>query len=263
MKKKALLAVSFGTSHADTRAKTIDKLESALTEAFPDRKLYSAWTSGMIIRKLAKEGTVVYTVRQAVEAMLRDGITDVLVQPTHVLNGVENDIMIDDVNAYRDQFERIVFADPLLTTDDDMEQVAQIIADAFADLPSDTALVLMGHGTSHYVNPVYAALDYRFKQMGKSNFFVGTVEAYPAFDHLVAQLRENSEIKKVVLTPFMIVAGDHAKNDMAGDEEDSWKTQLVNNGYAVECCIKGLGEYDAIGKIFINHAKQADARTEQ
>ena len=259
--KKALLVVSFGTSHEDTRRKTIDRIEAALAAAFPDRSLYRAWTSGMIIRKLAKNGTQINTVSEAMEAMLRDGVTDLLVQPTHILNGVENDNMIRDISAYCDRFERLEFAAPLLSSDDDMQRVVEIFADRFSDLSEDTALVLMGHGTSHYVNPVYAALDYRFKECGHDSVFVATVEAYPALENLIALLKAQSRIRKVLLTPFMIVAGDHAKNDMSGDEEDSWKNQLAKAGYSVECCVRGLGEYDEICDLLVDHARQADRGT--
>ena len=214
--KKAILAVSFGTSHNDTRKVTIDAIERDMQEAFPDYMLYRAWTSKMIIKKLKNRDNVhVFTVREAMEQMKKDGITDVLIQPTHVINGIENDLMKEDALAYRDDFHSITFGDPLLTSAEDNLAVIQAIADEFSDLAQDQVLVLMGHGTTHYANSIYAALDYTFKDKGYKNIFLGTVEAYPSMESLMRMVKEYNP-SKVVLAPFMIVAGDHAKNDMAG-----------------------------------------------
>ena len=239
--KKAILAVSFGTSHSDTRKVTIDAIEEDLKAAFEDYSLYRAWTSKMILARLEK----------------RDGITDVLVQPTHVMNGVENDLMKEDVLAYEGQFQSVSFGTPLLTTEEDNKLVVKAIAEAFPAIEDkETALVLMGHGTEHYANAVYAALDYRFKDMGHENVIVGTVEGYPEISQVLKQL-EKCGPKKVVIAPFMIVAGDHAKNDMAGDEPDSWKTIISKKGYEVETVLRGLGKYESIRHIFVEHAKAA------
>ena len=156
------------------------------------------------------------------EQMLLDGITDVIVQPTHVINGIENDQMKADALSFRDRFSSIVFGDPLLTTEEDNQAVVQAVAGEFQDMDQETALVLMGHGTEQYANSVYAALDYRFKDMGHKNIFLGTVEAYPALDSLL-RAADSFQPKKIVLAPFMIVAGDHAQNDLAGEDPDSWR----------------------------------------
>lgn len=259
--KKAILAVSFGTSHNDTREKTIDRIENALAAAFPDRQLYRAWTSGMIIRKVkARDGVDLMTVKEAAERMLADGVEDVIVQPTHILNGVENDIMTDTLRQYRDRFRAVRIAAPLLTSDEDVAAVVDILSDKYGPLEPDTALVFMGHGTTHYVNTVYAALDYRFKDRGYENLYMGTVEAYPALENVLGMIRSRPEIKKVVLAPFMIVAGDHAKNDLSGDDEDSWKSVFTAAGYEVRCELKGIGEFDEIAKILVDHAKQAEQK---
>lgn len=259
--KKALLVVSFGTSHADTRERTIDRIESALASALPERELYRAWTSGMIIRKLRKEqGIIVPTVTEAMEKMHSDGVTDVLVQPTHILNGIENDIMTREIDCWQDKFEKITFSTPLLTDEEDCRLTVEAIARELRPSEGDTALVLMGHGTEHYTNPVYAALDYRFKEMGYDNVFMGTVEAYPSVENTLNTVRKNSRIKNIVLAPFMIVAGDHAKNDMAGDEDDSWKSIFENAGYNTQCVLKGLGEFQPFVDIFVKHAREAEKR---
>ena len=256
--KKAILAVSFGTSHSDTRKVTIDAIEEDLKAAFEDCSLYRAWTSKMILARLEKRDGIHYdNVEEAMEHTLKDGITDVIVQPTHVMNGVENDLMKEDVLTYAGQFQSVTFGTPLLTTEEDNELVVKAIAEAFPAIEDkETALVLMGHGTEHYANAVYAALDYRFKDMGHENVIVGTVEGYPEISQVLKQL-EKCGPKKVVIAPLMIVAGDHAKNDMAGDEPDSWRTIISQKGYEVQTVLKGLGEYESIRHIFVEHAKAA------
>lgn len=256
--KKAILAVSFGTSHNDTRKITIDAIEQDMQAAFPDYALYRAWTSKMIIKKVnARDGVHICNVKEAMEKMLQDGITDVLVQPTHVINGIENDLMKEDALAFQEQFHSISFGDPLLTSEQDNLAVIDAITSEFKTLTKDEVLVLMGHGTTHYANAIYAALDYTFKDKGYSNIFLGTVEAYPTMESLLKMVHAY-QTKKVVLAPFMIVAGDHAKNDMASDEPDSWYSQFKAAGYDVEPVLKGLGEYTGIRKLFIEHLKTID-----
>ena len=253
--KKAVLAVSFGTSHNDTREVTIDAIEKDMQAAFPEYPLYRAWTSKMIINKVNKRDNVhIDTVKEAMERMRADGITDVLVQPTHVINGIENDIMKEEALSYREDFHSISFGDPLLTSEQDNREVIEAVAVEFSHLKEDEVLVLMGHGTTHYANSVYAALDYTFKDKGHKNIFLGTVEAYPSMESIMKLVKEYNP-SKVVLAPFMIVAGDHAKNDMAGDDPESWYSQFKNAGYEVEAVIKGLGEYPGIRKILVNHLK--------
>lgn len=256
--KKAILAVSFGTSHNDTRKITIDAIEQDMQATFPDYALYRAWTSKMIIKKVnARDGVHICNVKEAMEKMLQDGITDVLVQPTHVINGIENDLMKEDALAFQEQFHSISFGDPLLTSEQDNLAVIDAITSEFKTLTKDEVLVLMGHGTTHYANAIYAALDYTFKDKGYSNIFLGTVEAYPTMESLLKMVHAYQP-KKVVLAPFMIVAGDHAKNDMASDEPDSWYSQFKAAGYDVEPVLKGLGEYTGIRKLFIEHLKTID-----
>lgn len=255
--KKAILIVSFGTSYENTRKRTIDAIERDIADAFPACPAYRAWTSKMIIAKLKKrDGIIIHTVKEAMEQMLLDGITDVIVQPTHVINGIENDQMKADALSFRDRFSSIVFGNPLLTTEEDNQAVVQAVAGEFQDMDQETALVLMGHGTEHYANSVYAALDYRFKDMGHKNIFLGTVEAYPALDSLL-RAADSFQPKKIVLAPFMIVAGDHAHNDMAGDSPDSWVCQFENAGFEVCPIIKGLGEYPGIRRMYVEHAQKA------
>lgn len=256
--KKAILAVSFGTSHEDTRKVTIDAIEDSMREVFPDYPVYRAWTSKMIIRKLKnRDNIIVPTVREAMEQMISYGITDVLVQPTHVINGIENDLMKEDALSYRDSFHSISFGDPLLTTEEDSHKVIAAIAEEFSNITKKQALVFMGHGTTHFANSIYAALDYTFKDKGYHNFFLGTVEAYPSMESLKKMVKAYQP-EEVVLAPFMIVAGDHAKNDMAGDDPESWYSQFKDEGYEVKAVLKGLGEYKGIRRLFIDHIRAID-----
>ena len=255
-KKKAVLVVSFGTSYEETRKKTIDQIENDMAEAFPSYAIYRAWTSGMIRAKLLKrDGIRIYNVCEALEAMAADGIQEVIVQPTHVINGIENDQMKADVAAYADRFMRVSIGTPVLTTAEDSKCVIDAIVKELHPA-KDEALVLMGHGTEHYADAVYAALDYQFKDLEHSNIFMGTVEGYPTLES-VMRLVQKAGYRHVVLAPFMIVAGDHANNDLAGDEEDSWKSVFEAAGFSVRCVLKGLGEYADIRKLLLSHAKKA------
>ena len=254
--KKAILAVSFGTTHNDSRKVTIDAIEDDMRAAFPEYALYRAWTSNMIIQKLKKRDHVsIDTVKEAMERMKQDGITDVLVQPTHVINGIENDQMKEDALLFCEDFHSISFGDPLLTSEDDSLDVIRAVAEEFADLQKEDALVLMGHGTTHYANAIYAALDYTFKDQGYKNVFLGTVEAYPSMESLMRMVKEYHP-KRVILAPFMIVAGEHAKNDLAGDDPASWYSQFRAQGYETQVVMKGLGQYPGIRKILVKHLKE-------
>lgn len=254
---RAILVVSFGTSYNDTREKTIDVIERQIGEQYPDWRVYRAWTSKMIIRKLKTRDQVhIFTVAEAMERMLADGVEELVVQPTHIINGIENDLMKEDVLKYQDRFRSIRFGDPLLSSDEDNVAAIQALMGAYADLGDDEVLVFMGHGTDHYVNSVYAALDYTCKDLGYGNVYMGTVEAYPSIETLLKKVGEHRPAR-VILTPFMLVAGDHARNDMSGDDEDSWKCQFERAGFHVQCVQKGLGEYPQIRDIFYAHLARA------
>ena len=255
--KKAILVVSFGTSYDTTRKVTIDAIEKEIADAYPDYQIYRAWTSKMILAKLKRRDNIHYdNVKEAFERMIADGITDVIVQPTHVINGIENDIMTEEALSYNSHFSTIRFGTPLLTSMDDNNYIIDAIHHEFSDLSQDEVLVLMGHGTTHYSNAIYAALDYMFKEKGCPNIFLGTVEAYPSMDTLLHMVKEYQP-KQVVLAPFMIVAGDHATNDMAGDDPNSWRSQFEAAGFPVKCVLKGLGEYPDIRKLFLQHVEEA------
>lgn len=255
--KKGLLVVSFGTSVNRTREKTIDVIEADMEAAFPDYTLYRGWTSKMIIRKLMKrDGVRIDTVKEAIERMIADGVREAVIQPTHVINGIENDQMKEDVLAYQDHFASVHFGTPLLTSEEDSAEVIRAVMAEHANLPKEDALVLMGHGTTHYANSIYAALDYKFKDMGYHNVFLGTVEAYPSMETLMKQVCAYGA-GRVTLAPFMVVAGDHALHDMSGADQDSWKCRFEAAGFQVDCVLKGLGEYPGIRRLYVRHAKEA------
>ena len=254
---KALLVVSFGTSVNETREKTIDRIEADIKKAFPEYVLYRAWTSGRIIRKLQeRDGVRIDTVTEAMERMLADGVTEVVVQPTHVIDGIENDRMKEDVLAFEGRFASIRFGEPLLASEEDSDAVIRAVMEEYKDLASSDALVLMGHGTEHHVNAVYTALDSRFKELGYANVFLGTVEASPSLNTLLVQVR-TYKARHVTLAPFMVVAGDHALNDMSGEDSDSWKNRFEAEGFEVSCVLKGLGEYKNIRRLYIKHIRDA------
>ena len=241
---KAVLVISFGTSFENTRKKNIDAIEADIAAAYPDCRVMRAFTSTIIMKKLAGQGLLIPDTAVAVEALLAEGVTDLVVQPTHLMHGFEYDKLCGMLEPYWDRFASVRVGHPLLDTTEDLQIVVDTLGGAF-DLAPDEGLVLMGHGTEHFANAVYAALDYMFKDRGYPRVFVGTVEGYPELESVMKQLKSTG-IKKLILAPLMLVAGDHAVNDMASDEENSWRTQLEAAGYGVRCVIKGLGEYEAI-----------------
>ena len=255
--KKAILVVSFGTSHAETRDKTIGAIEKDIAAAYPEYEVRRAFTSGMIIKVLAnRDGIMVDNVSEAMEHLVEEGFQTVIVQPTHVINGDVNNEMVAVVRRYMDQVDEIKIGEPLLTNTEDYQKVVRAIMDQFSDLDDNEALVLMGHGTGHHINTVYAVLDCQFKAMGYPNVFIGTAEAYPDIFAVAKQVRLYNP-RKIILLPLMIVAGDHACHDMAGDGDDSWKSIFEGAGYEVRCILKGLGEFQGIRNIFLEHVSAA------
>ncbi len=261
---KGLLVVSFGTSHKDTREKTIDAIEKQLAFACPERQFKKAYTSS-IIRKLIKknENITIRDVKGAFEDFVAEGITDILVQPTHVIHGAEYDKIMKAALETGLGMADIKLGNALLDSSRDYEEVCKgvvkaVQAEGYDVTNSEIALVLMGHGTEHHSDSAYAALDYRFKALGYPHVYVATVEGYPDLE-TVKEAVARQGAREVVLMPFMMVAGDHAKNDMAGEEEDSWKSQFEKEGYEVNCILKGLGEFDFVRRMFIRHLQMADS----
>ena len=257
-KKPVILVVSFGTSFNETRAKTIEAIEKNIAAAYPNYEIRRAFTSQIIIDVVAKrDGIKIDNVQNAMKRLKSDGIKELVVQPTHIMNGLEYDEMLAAIEPYENNFTSIHYGLPLLISDRDYTETVAALTDTTKQYQADdTAVVFMGHGTHHEANAVYAKLDGMLKSQGLSRYFVATVEAAPTLDDVIAGLAP-LKVKKVVLLPFMIVAGDHASNDMAGDEEDSWKSILTAKGYSVTAVLRGLGEYPEIQKIFVRHAGDA------
>ena len=256
--KDAILVVSFGTSYNDSREKTIGAIETAIADAFPKWSVRRAFTSRMIIRKLReRDGYRVDTVEEALTHAREDGIRRLVLQPTHLMDGNEYMRVAETAVAWRSQFDQLVLGAPLLGNENDDRAVMQIItADTQAYDDGETAICFMGHGTEADSNAVYQKMQDMLKEEGFDNYYVGTVEATPSCEDVIAQVKEGS-YKKVVLEPLMIVAGDHANNDMAGDDDDSWKSQFEAAGYEVTCLVRGLGELEPIQQLFVQHAQAA------
>ena len=275
-----LLVVSFGTSFNDSRAEDVKGIEDALAEAYPDWSVRRAFTAQIIINHVeARDDEVIDNMQQALDRAVENGVKNLVVQPTHLMHGAEYDEMTEAINEYKDKFESVAIAEPMLgevgddatVINDDKKAVAQAITDAAckeagfdsmdAAAEAGTAFVFMGHGTSHTANVTYDQMQTQMENLGFKNAFIGTVEGKPedtACDKVIEKVKE-AGYKNVVLRPLMVVAGDHANNDMAGDDEDSWKSQFVASGNfdKVDCQIEGLGRIEAVEKLYVEHTKAA------
>lgn len=256
--EKELLVVSFGTSYNDNRVATIGAIENAMEEAFPEYSVRRGFTAQIIIDHVKnRDGEVIDNFGEALNRAIDNGVKTLVVQPTHLMNGLEYNDVIDELAQYAEEFEQVAVGEPLLTTDEDYEIVMNAITADTADSDDgETAIVFMGHGTEAESNQIYATMQEKLTEAGFANYFVGTVEASPSLDDVLAAVQAG-EYTKVVLQPLMIVAGDHANNDMAGDEEGAWKKTFEDAGYEVTCNLKGLGEMPAIQELLVAHAQAA------
>ncbi|MDD3338100.1 MAG: sirohydrochlorin cobaltochelatase [Lachnospiraceae bacterium] len=260
MSEKALLVISFGTAYAETRKKTIEAVEEELRAAFPDRKFYRAWTSGRIISKVKREEDLqIDAVQEAFQRMVENGVTDVIIQPTYVIQGLEYEKMICDVREAADSFDSILAGKPLVSSEEDLEYLSEMMPKIFSEVDGDDALVLMGHGSPDGNNEGYYKMNALFREKGYPNFRMALVEAEPGIHEVIEEMKDTNP-KTVYLAPFMLVAGNHALLDMTGDAPDSWLHLLEAAGYQVQCRIQGLGEYKEIRQLFVQHAKKADTR---
>lgn len=261
-KENELLVVSFGTSFNDNRVATIKAIEDDMEKAFPDYDVRRGFTANIIIEHVyRRDGEQIDDVKEALDRAVRSGVKNLLVQPTHLMNGFEyGDLRNLLEKKYAGQFESVKIGAPLLTSDDDFAKVARAMVDATKDAVKDdgTAVCWMGHGTSADSHGIYAKMQQVLKDAGNVNHFIGTVEAAPLAEDVVKMVKE-AGYEKVILRPMMIVAGDHANNDMA-DENDagSWYSVFTAAGLeVVECQINGLGEIKAIRDLLAEHAKAA------
>lgn len=275
-----ILVVSFGTSFNDSRAEDIGGVEKTLQAAYPDWSVRRAFTAQIIINHVqARDDEKIDNMDQALERAVDNGVKNLVVQPTHLMHGAEYDELTEAVENYKDKFESVKIAEPLLgevgadetAINEDKAAVAEAItAEAVKTAGFDsldaakeegTAFVFMGHGTSHTAKISYSQMQTQMEQLGYENVFIGTVEGEPedtACEAVIEKLK-NAGYKKVILRPLMVVAGDHANNDMAGDDDDSWKSQFEASGVfdSIDTQIAGLGEIDAIQQLYVAHTQAA------
>ena len=262
--KPAILVVSFGTSFNDSRHITIGAIESAIREKFPDYDVRRAFTSQIIIDKLKeRDGVVIDNVEEALDRLVADKVQEIVVQPTHLMNGYEYDDLAKALESYKDKFKKVALGEPLLSSDDDYYKVIaalESVSERYDD--GKTALVFMGHGTEAESNKVYSTLQDKLSAEGKKNYFIGTVEATPSIEDVLKGVKA-AGLKKAVLRPLMVVAGDHANNDMADLEDpESWASQLTAAGIEVECVLEGLGQIVEIDELYAAHAADAIAKAQ-
>ena len=253
-----LLVVSFGTSFNDSRRLTIGAIENALEDAFPEYSVRRGFTANIVIDHVNKrDGILIDDLDAALKRAVDNEVKNLVVQPTHLMNGLEYDELTAKIAEYSDAFDKVAIGEPLLTSDDDFARVESAITSWTSEYDDgETAICFMGHGTEAASNAVYSKMQDLLTADGFKNYYVGTVEATPSLDDVLAKVKEGG-YKKVVLEPLMVVAGDHANYDMAGDEEDSWKSVFEAEGFEVECLLRGLGENEDIRKIYIDHAQSA------
>ncbi len=277
---KEILVVSFGTSFNDSRVKDIKSVEDSIQEAFPDWSVRRAFTAQIIINHIeARDAECIDNMDQALERAVDNGVKELVVQPTHLMHGAEYDEMVEAIEKYQDKFEQVSIAEPLLgevgndatVINSDKEAVAEaVVAEAaseagFNDVSEaadqGTAFVLMGHGTAHVAKVTYSQMQTQMQNLGFDNVFIGTVEGEPEETSCesVIEAVKAAGYKNVVLRPLMVVAGDHANNDMAGDDDDSWKTQFEASCAfdKVDTQIAGLGRVKAIESLYVAHTQAA------
>lgn len=254
MSKKAILAVSFGTTFPETREKTIGAIEKALGKNFADYDVFRAFTSKIVRKRIAaKENITVDDPATALQKLADQGYEEVYVQSLHIIPGIEYGIVKQVVADYKDKFKKIACTQPLLDTFKDFQQLVNFLKKQSADLPDGQAMLWMGHGTADSVFTTYACLDH---MLAGTKSYVGAVESYPDINDEIKFLKRD-QIKKVVLQPMMIVAGNHAHNDMASDDPHSWKSILKAQGIEAKPVLKGLGEYSEIQEMFVKKLQQA------
>ena len=243
--KKAILVTSFGTSHKDTRKKCLDSIQREVEEKYGNENVERAYTSG-IIRQIIekKEGVHIFDQEEGLKVLKDKGFEEIITMSLHILDGIE-------YSKLDDKFGKI--SKPLLADDEDFKKIVE--NKEFNDLEDDDAIVFMGHGTESEADYAYQKLQKEYLKAGKNNIFIATVDGKVTIKDVIEKMKGKG-FKKILLKPFMIVAGDHAKNDMASDEEDSWKTILQNEGYEVTPVLKGMGEYKFIHNMFMDKLQE-------
>ena len=252
-KKVGILLVAFGSSDPTAQV-SFENIDKKVKSTYPGTPVRWAYTSHIIRKKMAKQGTMLDSPEVALAKMADEDFTHVAVQSLHTIAGAEYHDLIKVVGGFRKmgQFEAVIIGNPLLATQEDMEKTVDALLSVIpAERKQDEAVVFMGHGSHHPANAFYAALMFQV-QLKDANVYIGNVEGFPELDTIQELLKKN-QVKKVYLMPFMSVAGDHTKNDMAGDEDDSWKSILLSEGYEVVTIIRGTAEFDQFVDIWVDH----------
>lgn len=246
--KQAVLAVSFGSSVAQARSGPIAAVEQALRAAAPELPFYRAYTSPTIRRSLAKQGILVPSLAQALEQMAADGVEASFVLPTHLLPGIEYDKIEETLSEYAPRFADLRLGRPLLGAPEDLQALAGILMEHCPRREGENTL-FMGHGTAHFADTAYSALQTMFAMAGRPDLYVATVEGWPALEDVMPHLTAS----RLTLRPLMLVAGEHARVDMAGPEEDSWLSRLTAAGYSAQPVLEGLGELPQVQSLYVRH----------
>lgn len=248
---RAILIVSMGTKHLDALENTTMRLEQRIREEFPGYKVYHAFASERILNIMnSMEQGKYYNITETLEQMEADGMEEVLIQPAFLINGIEHERLQEKICPFRKRFKKLFIGKPLLSETDDYKKTIHAVVSE-VELQEDEALILIGRGTEHHSNSAYPALEYMAHVLGYTRVFVGTIGGFPNFQNVLAKL-ELSGYKKVRLMPFLFVVGMNVKKSIAG-EVDSWKSELVQRGYEVTAMEQGLGEIEAIQKLFLEH----------
>lgn len=256
--KRGILIVSFGTTYKETREKNIEKLAETVRDTFPDWVIYQAYSSNKVRSILKKRDDItVLSTKEALIRMQEEGIAKVTVLPTHIIDGIENNLMKQAIETERHLFQEISIANALLEGEKDYKLTANALWQEIKGIANNDPVIFMGHGSSHEADSSYELLELELRAMSGKDIYIATVEGSTTIEAVVERLNAVSSVRgRVLLLPFMLVAGDHATNDMAGDE-DSFAALLKEEGYQPECILKGIGEYEAVRNIYIRHLREA------
>ena len=251
---KAILVISFGSTVEKARKESIEPIENDLRNAFEDRVFYRAWTSDFVRKKvLENNGISIASVEDALDEMINDGMTDVLIQLTHMLEGEESMKAKEEIAAKAGEFEAVHIGRALLSDEPDMKAFVRILEKEYAQIPKNEMVVFMGHGSGHAKIPVYDLLNRQLDADGYPHMHVGSVEGNPGFFPVIKRIKERRP-DHVTIAPLLVVAGRHVMDDMSGDRPDSWKNVISAEGIKVSCVMKGLGEYKSVRDIYVRHA---------
>ncbi|HAU87037.1 MAG TPA: sirohydrochlorin cobaltochelatase [Lachnospiraceae bacterium] len=255
--KQAILLVSFGTSNKETREKTFFAIQREVEKQFPKYLVYHAFTGEKIIKKIKeKEGVQISNLKETLEQIREHGIKKLIVQPTYVICGMEYEKMVQEVSEHLDKFDSVVFGKPLLSEREDYEKAAEVVKVHVPVKSKEEAVVFMGHGTKKSGTQCYTIMDEILKKNGHRNIYMAAMDGDPSIQDVIKKMEEQP-YEKVMLIPFLVASGYHARKDMIGQQKDSWKNLLLNKGYKVEYLLTGLGEYPQIQKLYCEHIRKA------